>query len=37
MISMIKSINKKELDSIIKNIDLSNKTIVVIKNKEKVA
>ena len=32
MIKLIKEINKEELDSILKNIDLSNKSIVVLKS-----
>ena len=34
MIEIIKSLNKKELDQITKKIDLSNKSIVILK-KEK--
>lgn len=33
MISLIKSLNKRELDNIIKNIDLTNRSIVILKNK----
>ena len=33
IISLIKSLNKKELDNIIKNLKLNNKSIVIIKNK----
>ena len=32
MISLIKSLNKEELDDILKNIDLSNKAIVILEN-----
>lgn len=33
MIDLLKSLNKKELDEIIANLDLSNKSIVILKNK----
>lgn len=33
MISLLKSLNKEELDIIIENLDLSNKSIVILKNK----
>ena len=33
MISLIKSLNKKELDDIIENLNLDNKAIVILKNK----
>ena len=33
MLELLKSLNKEELDKIIKNIDLSNNSIVVLKNK----
>ena len=33
MIGIIKSLNKKEMDDIIKSLDLSNKSIVILKNK----
>ena len=32
MISLIKSLNKEELDDILKNIDLTNKAIVILEN-----
>ena len=34
MISIIKSLNKKELDNIIEKLDISNKSIVILKDKE---
>ena len=33
MITLLKSLNKEELDSIIQNLDLNNKSIVILKNK----
>lgn len=33
MIPLLKSLNKEELDSIIQNLDLNNKSIVILKNK----
>ena len=33
MISLLKSLNKEELDEIIKNLNLTNKSIVILKNK----
>ena len=33
MIGLIKSLNKKEMDDIINSLDLSNKSIVILKNK----
>lgn len=34
MISLLKSLNKEELDNIIKNLNLTNKSIVILKNKQ---